>query len=102
MTLANESIRYYVGRINVETKQEQVLHFNEYNNLFTTSEEFSQSNGFKEQATANKASNWLNNIEKEIATDKSRNIKYHYFTFRKDDKVTTLANYKIPEQEPTE
>lgn len=102
MSLANESIRFYVGRINVDTKQEQVLHFNEYNNLFTTSEEFSQSNGFKELATANKASNWLNLIEKEIATDKSRNIKYHYFTFRKDDKVTTLSNYKIPEQEPAE
>ena len=102
MTLANESIRFYVGRINVETKQEQVLHFNEYNNLFTTSEEFSQSNGFKENTTANRCANWLNNIEKEIATDKARNIKYHYFTFRKDDKVTTLANYKIPEQEPAE
>lgn len=102
MTLANESIRFYVGRINVETKQEQVLHFNEYNNLFTTSEEFSQSNGFKEQATANKASNWLNLMEKEIARDKARNIKWHYFTYRKDDKVTTLANYPIPEQEPAE
>ena len=102
MTLANESIRFYVGRINVETKQEQVLHFNEYNNLFTTSEEFSQSNGFKELATANKASNWLNLMEKEIATDKSRAIKWHYFTFRKDDKVTTMSNYPIPEQEPAE
>ena len=102
MTLANESIRFYVGRINVETKQEQVLHFNEYNNLFTTSEEFSQSNGFKEQTTANKLVSWLNSIEKEIATDKSRGIKYHYFTYRKDDKVTTLSNYPIPEEEPAE
>ena len=102
MTLANESIRFYVGRINVDTKQEQVLHFNEYNNLFTTSEEFSQSNGFKENTTGTRIATWLNNIEKEIATDKARGIKYHYFTFRKDDKVTTLANYPIPEQEPTE
>ena len=102
MTLANESIRYYVGRINVDTKQEQVLHFNEYNNLFTTSEEFSRSNGFKEQATGNKVANWLNLMEKEIATDKSRGIKYHYFTYRKDDKVTTLSNYPIPEKEPAE
>ena len=102
MTLANESIRFYVGRINVDTKQEQVMHFNEYNNLFTVSEDFSQSNGFKEQSTVTRVSAWLNNIEKEIATDKTRNIRWHYFTYRKDDKVTTLSNYPIPEQEPAE
>lgn len=102
--LARENTRYYVGRREVNGPIEEVLHFTDYNRLFVTEEAFSRTDGFNEIATANRVAAYFNNIEDTISKDLDLPKRFHYYTYKKDDKVMTFGNYeyKAPEEEAPE
>lgn len=97
--LAREITRYYVGRREINGAAEEIMHLTDYNRLFITEEAFARTDGFNEAATANRLAAYFNQAEELISNDLGIDKRFHYFSFKKDDKVTTLANYDIPVEE---
>ena len=99
---ARENTRFYVGRREINGTEEEIMHLTDYNRLWITEQTFARTDGFNEPVTANRVAAYFNNIEQNIADDLGIGKRFHYFTFRKDDQVSTLGNYEIPEQEVPE
>ena len=106
---ARKETRYYVGRYQIANPKEteEIVHFNEYNHLPQIADNFNYSDGFKQSATASRIAARLNQIEGHIAEDDDSEVRYHYFSYQKNDDVRALDNYtrKVEEKEeetPTE
>ena len=99
---ARENTRFYVGRREINGTEEEIMHLTDYNRLWITEQAFARTDGFNDGVTANRVAANFNNVEQFIADDLGIGKRYHYFTFRKDDQVSTLGNYEIPEQETPE
>lgn len=106
---ARKETRYYVGRYEIANPKEieEIVHFNEYNHLPQIADNFNYSDGFVNSRTANQLVARLNLIEQHIAEDSETEVRYHYFSYQKNDDVRALANYtrKVEEKEeetPTE
>lgn len=100
--LAREITLFYVGRREINGTEEEILHFTDYNRLFITEEAFARTDGFNEAATANRLAAYFNKAEELISNDLGVDKRFHYFSFKKDDQVTTLNNYEIPVEETPE
>lgn len=100
--LTRENTRFYIGRREINGEIEEVYHMNEYNRQFTTEDNFQRTDGFNEARTANILAARFNDAEKLAAEDLGLPVKYHYFTYKKDDQVSTTSNYEVPVEEVKE
>lgn len=100
--LARENTRFYVGRREINGSAEEIMHFTDYNGLFISEQTFARTDGFNELVTANRLAEYFNNAEELTSNDLGTNKRFHYFTFKKDDQVSTLNNYEAPEEEAPE
>lgn len=78
--------RFYVARVNMQTGVEEVVHQEEYNKLYRTTNNLNTSNGFNEPADANTIVNAMNNINDQLGQE------YYYFTKRRDEVTTRILN----------
>ena len=102
---ARKETRYYVGRYAIANPKEteEVVHLNEYNNLSSVTDNFMYSEGFTQRITATRIANRLNQIEQHIAEDTNAEVKYHYFSYERNNDVRALDNYtRQTEEEATE
>lgn len=99
---ARENTRFYVGRREINGTEEEIMHFTDYNRLFLTETAFARTDGFNEPVTANRVAANFNKIEEFISDDLGVGKRFHYFTFKKDDQVSTLGNYEVPVEETPE
>lgn len=92
MSLTKESVRYFIGRKNIDTGIEEVVHTSEFTDFFMVSGDFEQSRGFDTFDYVDKIATYFNKIEEEVALYNNRQVKHQYFAYRRDDKITVLTN----------
>lgn len=86
------TLRYYVGRINVDNGEQSIMQYDRYSGIFRATQDLTSTNGFDDAAVRNRIVNFLNSINNELEG------KFYHYRLDSDNRT----NKSIPEDAPEE